>query len=105
MKNNFSLKEIDDNIHSFADTWVGNMKMAFGRKRVFRESISANKITFSIASDGNFSLEEFDEIATDCMPDVLVTLLDWCNMNFDYKYTYGDNEPIDDYVYVDFVVW
>ena len=50
-------------------------------------------------------LDEFDEIATDCMPAILYKTIDWVGVDFGYQWTYGDNEPIDGYVYIDFVIW
>jgi hypothetical protein len=39
------------------------------------------------------------------MPKILYTLIDWVGVDFGYQWTYGDNEPIDGYVYIDFVIW
>ena len=100
----FSLYELNE-MKDFISDWRYNIKHDYDLMRLDVENIMDNKITFAIKTEKNLDLDEFDEIATDCMPKILYTLIDWVGVDFGYQWTYGDNEPIDGYVYIDFVVW
>ena len=103
----FSLYELNL-MKNFIDDWRYEIKRAYGSlSRLDVEQFNDDKITFSFkpSDDVNVDLDEFDDIATNCMPKILYTLIDWVGVDFGYQWTYGDNEPIDGYVYIDFVVW
>lgn len=103
----FSLYELNQ-MKDFISDWRYKIKHAYGiLTRLDVEEIHDDKITFALKleDDVNVDLDEFDDIATNCMPKILYTLIDWVGIEFGYKWTYGDNEPIDGYVFIDFVVW
>ena len=104
----FSLYELNE-MKDFISDWRYNIKHDYDLMRLDVENIMDNKITFAIKTEKDLDLDEFDEIATNCMPKILIALIDWVGLDFGYQFTYSgkydDYEPIDDYVYVDFVVW
>ena len=100
----FSLYELNE-MKDFISDWRYNIKHDYDLMWLDVENIMDNKITFAIKTEKNLDLDEFDEIATDCMPAILYKTIDWVGVDFGYQWTYGDNEPIDGYVYIDFVVW
>lgn len=103
----FSLYELN-HMKDFISDWRYGIKHAYGTLiRLEVEEIHDDKITFALKleDDANVDLDEFDDIATNCMPKILYTLIDWVGVNFGYQWTYGDSEPIDGYTYINFVVW
>ena len=103
----FSLYELNE-MKDFIDDWRYEIKYAYGTfTRLDAEAILDDKITFCFRpeEDVNVDLDEFDEIATSCMPKILFKLIDWVGVDFGYQWTYGDNERIDGYTYIDFVIW
>ena len=103
----FSLYELNL-LKDFIGDWRYEIKHAYGTFSMLDvEAILDDKITFCFRpeEDVNVDLDEFDEIATDCMPAILYKTIGWVGVDFGYQWTYGDNEPIDGYVYIDFVIW
>lgn len=100
----FSLYDLNE-MKDFISDWRYNIKHDYDLMRLDVENIMDDKITFAIKTEKIFDLDEFDEIATSCMPKILFKVIDWVGVDFDYQFTYDDGEPIDDYIYVDFVVW
>ena len=102
-KSDFNLHELQ-RYYSFRKEWDNELK-PYG---IDIREIIGDKITFSINSEKyKFynKLIEVEEIIEDNMPIFLAKLLSWTDKEFGCSWTYGDEEEIDGFQYVDFIIW
>ena len=120
-KTKFSFFELNY-ITDFISDWEEELSRQLNKlgvsypKSVKIEIIDENYLIIKFATDDEvLDVSKFNERITLCMPHSLNIILDWCNMDFDYEWVddkYNphdiDNyfyEPINNYVYVGFMVW
>jgi hypothetical protein len=112
MESKKSLKESTDESFSlydlnkhdpFVKEWVKNINKELD---VSIESIGDDEIVFRVWFDENIDLDIFDDIATDCMPSLLIEFMSDMNIDFNYQFVYADDKFTEnDYVFIRFVAW
>ena len=99
----FSLYDLNKH-DPFVKEWIRNINKEL--RDVSIESIGDDEIVFRVWFDENIDLDIFDDIATDCMPSILIEFMSDMNIDFNYQFVYADDKFIkNDYVFIRFVAW
>ena len=99
----FSLYDLNKH-DPFVKEWIRNINKEL--RDVSIESIGDDEIVFRVWFDENIDLDIFDDIATDCMPSILIEFMSDMNIDFNYQFAYADDKFIkNDYVFIRFVAW
>lgn len=99
----FSLYDLNKH-DPFVKEWIKNINKEL--KDVSIESIGDNEIVFRVWFDENIDLDIFDDIATDCMPSLLIEFMSDMNIDFNYQFVYEDDRFTEnDFVFIRFVAW
>lgn len=99
----FSLYDLNKH-DPFVKEWIRNINKEL--QDVSIESIGDDEIVFRVWFDENIDLDIFDDIATDCMPSVLIEFMSDMNIDFNYQFVYADDKFTEnDYVFIRFVAW
>ena len=99
----FSLYDLNKH-DPFVKEWIRNINKEL--KDVSIESIGDDEIVFRVWFDENIDLDIFDDIATDCMPSVLIEFMSDMNIDFNYQFVYADDKFTEnDFVFIRFVAW
>lgn len=88
----------------FVKEWIRNINKELADVSI--ESIGDNEIVFRVWFDESMDLDVFDDIATSCMPRILINFMSDMNIDFGYQFVYKDDKFTEnDFVFIRFVAW